>query len=114
MPKLNELLVPLQECNLFHPIVGKVKYKDGKWQGWGLFFGEGVDEGKFLDADDSVLFDEDWQLLDNKESIDRNKFNNKTKLNIYKLLEYLSIDDYHEIKDRINDLINSPCRVTIQ
>jgi hypothetical protein len=60
--KLSEIIEKDKPCCLSHPVIGNVNWCNTTSDGWSLIFDEGVDEGKILVADESVLLDNDWTI----------------------------------------------------
>lgn len=58
--KLVELLKVHEECDLYHPIVGHVKWHESPIDGWVLVFAKGAEQWQILVADETVLFDDRW------------------------------------------------------
>jgi hypothetical protein len=60
--KLADLIVPDIPCELYHPTIGRVSWRNDDTDGWGLFFADGPEEGEFLVADETIVLGKDWEL----------------------------------------------------
>lgn len=71
--RLHELLTDGTPANLYHPIVGRVRWAEGQWPGSGfvLSFAAGPEKGRPLLPDASVILDDRWEIYDLQDEIDR-------------------------------------------